>query len=674
MRIPAFVFGLASLTLMAARPLQVDDLFKVKRVADPQISAKGDQAWQVGVQDVAANKVIWKLWFKAAGQAAQELDLGTGSQTRPRFSPDGTKLAYQTGGQIWVVDLATKEKKALTSLSGGASGQLWSPDGTRLAFVSTTVPSGVEAENEAYLKAQKERKATGRLFDGLMYRHWMDYRDARQVSHLFVVKADGSEAPKDVTAGWTHDVPNAAGVDSNDGYAWAPDGKALAFSSHPEFEKGVSTNGEVYEVPATGGAPKLLSGVNPAMDNSPSYSPDGKYLAWRAQRRPGFEADKWELWVMDRATGKVVRTTQAYDLRVESYAWSGADVIFTSDCKGQRLLYRWDGQSAPKAITEKTYVEAFTLSPDGKTALAQVTHTALPPDLFSVDLASGKLSRVTSHNQALAEELSLNRAEPLWVKGGAGKDGKAPQVLAWVVKPVGFDPAKKYPVAFIIHGGPQGAWSDNWHFRWNAQSWAGRGFITVLPNPRGSEGFGQKFTDEISGDWSGLVMKDLLSVLEGTFKAYPNAERSKVVAAGGSYGGYAVNWIAGHYPEKFAAFVCHAGIFNTQSMQLATEELWFPKWEFKGFPWDSPATKALWEKHSPHNAYMNFKKPMLVIHGEQDYRVVYTDALQLYNMHQLKGIPSQLLLFPDEGHFVAKPANSKLWYETVLNWFDRWAK
>jgi len=671
MRISSLVFGLASLTLMAARPLQVDDLFKVKRVADPQLSTKGDLAYQVGTQDLVANKVVWRLWLKKAGAQAQELDLGTA--TRPRFSPDGSKLAYQSGGQIWVVDLGSQEKKQITKLSGGAEGQIWSPDGQSLAFISTTVLSGVEAENEAYLKAQQERKATGRHFNTLMYRHWMDYRDAKQIAHLFVVKADGSAAPKDVTAGWKFDIPNAAGVDAGDGYAWSPDSQHLAFSSHPEFTKGISTNGEVYEVPVAGGTPKQLS-HNLAMDNTPRYSPDGKYLSWRAQRRPGFEADKWELWVMDRATGKVVRTTQAADLRVEGYAWKGSDVIFASDEKGHRNLFLWDGQAAPKKLTDKTYVEAFSLSADGQHAFAQLTNSATPPDIFDIELASGKLQRATAHNQALTEAMSLNRAEALWVKGGVGKDGKAPQVLAWIVKPVGFDPAKKYPVAFVIHGGPQGAWSDNWHFRWNAQSWAGRGFITVLPNPRGSEGFGQKFCDEISGDWSGLVMKDLMNVLDGTLKAFPNADRSKVIAAGGSYGGYAVNWIAGHYPEKFAAFVSHAGIFNTQSMQLATEELWFPRWEFKGFPWDSPAVKQHWEKHSPHNAYANFKKPMLVIHGERDYRVVYTEALQLFNIHQLKGIPSELLIFPDEGHFVAKPANSKLWYDTVLGWFDRWAK
>jgi dipeptidyl aminopeptidase/acylaminoacyl peptidase len=229
-------------------------------------------------------------------------------------------------------------------------------------------------------------------------------------------------------------------------------------------------------------------------------------------------------------------------------------------------------------------------------------------------------------------------------------------------------------VAYVIHGGPQGSWDDSWHGRWNAQSWAGRGFITVLPNPRGSTGFGQKFTDQISGDWNGLVIKDLLLGLDAALKAYPSADPKRVVAAGGSYGGYAVNWLAGHNPDRFAAFVSHAGLFNLSSMNLTTEELWFPRWEFKGWYWESPKTKALWDSLSPSTGAAGFKKPMLVIHGELDFRVPVDQGYQLFQVHQLRGIPSELLVFPDECHFIQKPRNAKLWYETVLGWFDRYGK
>jgi len=674
MRIPTLAFGLVAASLLASRPLQVDDLFKVKRVADPQVSAQGDVAYQIATPDPVANTITTKIWFKASGQAPRELDLGAGSQTRPRFSPDGKRLAFEAQDQIWVLDLATQKRTQVTQLSGGAEGEIWSPDGTMLAFTSTTVPSGDEAENTAYLKAKAERKTTGMLFDTLMYKHWMSWRDAKQVSHIFVVKVEGG-SPKDLTAGWTQDAPgfNTATVAAGDDISWSPDSKLLAFASNLEAAKGISTNHEVFEVSAAGGPIRKLS-ENPAADSTPRYSPDGKYLAWRAQRVPGFESDKWELWVMDRATGKVVCTTQAFDAQVGDYEWQGSDILFTALDKAHQELFRWDGKNQPKAITRNLYVAGFTAMPGGRKALSLVNDSATPPDLFEIDLGTGATTRATTHNAALTKELGLNRAESFWFKGAVGPDGKAPMVHTLILKPVGFDPAKKYPVVFLVHGGPQGSNEDNWHPRWNYQVFSGQGFILVMPDPRGSVGYGQEFTNQISGDWSGLPMGDLMNVLDGALKTVPQADPTHIIAAGASYGGYAMNWMAGHYADRFAAFISHAGIFNTQSMQLATEELWFPQHEFKGFPWDSPETKALWEKHSPHNAYADFKKPMLVIHGMRDYRVVYTEALQLYNVHQLRGIPSQLLLFPEEGHFVTKPANAKLWFETMLAWCNKWGK
>ena len=674
MRIPTLAFGLAAASLLASRPMQVDDLFKVKRVNDPQVSSRGDIAYQVTTPDPVANTLTTRIWFQAKGAAAQELDLGQGSQGRPRFSPDGHRLAFEAQDQIWVLDLTTRKSAQVTHLSGGAGGHIWSPDGTMLAFTSTTVPSGDDAENAAYLKEKGERKTTGMLFDTLMYKHWMNWRDPKQVSHIFVVKVEGS-APRDLTAGWTQDAPgfNSDTVAAGDDISWSPDSRLLAFASNLEAGKAISTNHEVFEVAAAGGPIRKLSD-NPAADSTPRYSPDGKYLAWRAQRVPGFESDKWELWVMDRANGKVIRTTQAFDAQVSDYEWLGQDVLFTAADKSHQELFRWDGVHQPKALTRRLFVAGFTALPGGKKALALLNDSATPPDLYEVDLASGQPARITRHNEALAQGLGLNRAEELWFDGVVGPDGRIPKVHTLVIKPAGFDPSKKYPVVFLVHGGPQGSNEDNWHPRWNYQPFAGQGFIVVAPDPRGSVGYGQAFTDQISGDWSGLPMGDLMNVLDGVLKTIPQADSKRVVAAGASYGGYAMNWIAGHYADRFCAFISHAGIFNTQSMQLASEEMWFPRHEFKGFPWDSPETKALWEKHSPHNAYADFKKPMLVIHGMRDYRVVYTEALQLYNVHQLRGIPSQLLLFPEEGHFVARPANAKLWFDTMLAWCNRWAK
>jgi dipeptidyl aminopeptidase/acylaminoacyl peptidase len=663
------LFFAASVALLASRPMQVDDLFKVKRVTDPQISATGALAYQVGTVDFAANKMITRIWFKPLGSAAKELDLGRGSQSRPRFSPDGKRLAYQSGGQVWIVDLGSRQKRQLTKLSNDAGGQTWSPDGRWMAFLSTTVPSGVEAENAAYLKAKEASKVTGRLYTTLTYRHWNEWKDPKQVGHLFVVPSDGSAPPRDLTAGFTTDVPNYADVAAGDGYDWAPDSRALAFESAPEQAKATSTNGELYEVAITGGPAKQLTD-NPAMDSTPRYSPDGKYLAWRAQRRPGFESDKFELWVMDRATGQVLRTTQAFDQSFGSFQWQGTDLLGVSERQGHADLFRWDGQALQRLSTD-LHVEGFALAKDQ--AVVASTSLATPPDLYTLELKSGRTARLTGHNEALALELGLNQAEDLWVDT-LPLDGKPTKAHTFIIKPVGYDPAKRYPVAFIIHGGPQGDNADAWHPRWNAQAWAGRGFITVLPNPRGSTGFGQAYTDAISGDWNGAVMSDLMSTLDAVLKQFPNADPKRVVACGGSYGGYATNWLAGHQADRFAAFVTHAGIFNTESMQLGTEELWFPRWEFKGWPWESPETKARWQSQSPSSATGQMTKPMLVVHGELDYRVPVAEAFQLYNTLQLRGVPSELLYFPDEFHFVLKPQNSKLWYETVLGWCERWTK
>jgi len=664
-----FALVAAVLPAFASRPLQVDDLFKVKKVGDPQLSAKGDLAYQVGTVDFGANKTQNRIWFKPAGGEAKELNLGVGSQSRPRLSPDAKRLAYLAGGQVWIVDLASRETRQLTQLAGGADAQTWSPDGKWIAFLSLTVPSGDPAENAAYLKAKEESKVSGRLYTTLSYRHWNEWKDPRQVNHLFVVPADGSAAPRDLTAGFTTDVPNYADVSAGDGYAWAPDAKALAFESAPDQTKGTSTNGEIYEVALAGGPARLLS-HNPAMDNTPRYSPDGKYLAWRAQRRPGFESDKFELWVMDRASGQVVRTTQGLDQSFGEYQWQGSDLLALSEKLAHTDLFRWDGKGLQRLSTG-LHVAGFALTQDQVILLT--TSLTAPPDLFSLNLKDGKLARASRHNEALEKELGLNKGEDLWVDT-LPVDGKPAKAHAYIVKPVGYDPAKSYPVAFVIHGGPQGVNEDGWHPRWNAQAWASRGFITVLPNPRGSTGFGQAYTDAISGDWNGAVMTDLMNLLDGALKAVPNADPKRVVACGGSYGGYATNWLAGHHADRFAAFVSHASIFNTESMQLGTEELWFPHWEFKGWPWDNAETKARWQSQSPSSAIAKMTKPMLVIHGELDYRVPVTEAFQLYNTLQVRGVPSQLLYFPDECHFVAKPQNSKLWYETVLGWCEKWTK
>ncbi len=670
----------------AQRPMQIADLFKVKRVADPQVSSRGDIAYQVGTVDLDANKVTTRIWLRRAGPLGMPgqpevsaLSLGEGSQSHPRFSPDGTKLCFEQGGQLWIEDLAARTRRQLTTVPSSASGASWSPDGKWIAFTTAIVPSGNWDENASYLATKKNSKTSLRRFETLMFRRWTEWFDPMQKQHLFVVRADASVAskdlPRDLTAGLDFDVPNFADVAAGDEYAWSPDSKSIAFGANPLQDQAVSTNGEIFEVDLAGGTPRIIS-RNPAMDTTPSYSPDGRYLAWRAQRKPGFESDKFELWIMDRATRQIVKTTKEMDLSVGAFSWKGSDLLFTTDEKGHVELYAWSPFGDPKArrVSKGLHVESLALMPGGEKVLAQLSSTTTPMDVFTIDLKSGQATRVTHHNEALASEMGLNQPEPFWFKGGAGKDGKAPRVEGFIIKPVGFDPTKSYPVIYLIHGGPQGAWSDAWNNRWNPQVWANAGFVVLEVNPRGSTGYGQKFTDQISGDWTGLVMKDLLNGLDAGLKQVPNADPKRVVGAGASYGGYAVNWMAGHYAGRFAAFISHAGIYNTESMQLATEELWFPRWEFKGWPWENPQTKALWQRMSPSNGAQNFKKPMLVSHGEMDYRVPFTEGIQLYQTLQLRHVPSEFLVWPDEGHFILKPQNSFEWHKAVLGWAEKWTK
>ncbi|HXC18093.1 MAG TPA: S9 family peptidase [Holophagaceae bacterium] len=669
--------------LAASRPMTIDDMFKVARVAAPAVSVTGDIAYQVGMVDLAANKVHTQIWIRHYNSFIDRpdaLEVGSGNQSSPRFSPDGKSLSYEQGGQLWIVDLSTMKARQLTKLEGGASTARWSPDGKWIAFLSTTVPSGDATENAAYLKAQSEKKSDGRLIKNLMFRHWTEWKDPMQRTHLFVVSVDGSTAPKDVTAGLPYDVPTPFDFASGDDFDWSPDSKKLAFAANPEQDTATSTNGDIFEVAVDSGKSVNLSKFNLAQDSTPRYTPDGKSLVWRAQRDPGHESDKFELWLYDRAAKKVVATTQKADISVNEFHFRAGRVLFTADQAAQEELFSWDPATGAVAqLTHGLAIGAFEPAPDGS-IVAQISSTATPPDVYRLDPTTWTSTRLSHHNEALAKELGLNRAESFWFQGDAGPDVapgrtqvRPPQIQMLVVKPVNYDPAKKYPMAFLIHGGPQGQWADSWSNRWNPEVWAnaGEGFITVMVNPRGSTGRGQAFCDEISGDWNGRVMGDLMLGLDAALAKVPNADPKRVAAAGASYGGYAINWIAGHYADRFACFICHDGVYNLDSMTTTTEELWFPKWENKGWPWQD---RAVYDTASPHLFAKNFKKPMLVVQGEQDFRVPIEEGLQNFQTHQLMGIPSELLYFPDEGHWVLKPANSKLWHETVLGWMEQWTK
>jgi dipeptidyl aminopeptidase/acylaminoacyl peptidase len=667
-----FIAGLLLVQVAAAqdrRPIAFDDLMAMGRVSDPQISPDGQWvAYTVTRYDKAKNTGNSDIWLvPLAGGIPRQLTQSEKRDNNARWSPDSKKLAFisarEGGPQIWSLDLVGGEAHKLTSLSTGADGVIWSPDGKYLAFTSEVYP---DCTDDACNKKRNEdadaSKVKAKIFDRLLYRHWSFWKDGKR-THIFVVAADGGQ-PKDVTPGDYDSPPFSLGGPTN--YDLSPDGKELCFARNSDKVEAMSTNGDLWVVPLAGGEARRITS-NPAYDGSPAYSPDGKYVAYRAQKRPGFEADKFEVMLYDRAQGRSRSLTADLDRSAADLIWTpdSRSIYFTCADEGYSSVYKVPvGGGTTVRVSEKSSNDSIQISPDGKTLAFMRQSMSRPAEIFRADADGRNVAPLTHVNDAALSKLEFGAVEDVRYKGAGGTD-----IQAWIVKPPGFSPEKKWPAIVLVHGGPQGAWGDSFSYRWNYHLFARRGYVVFAPNPRGSYGFGQKLTDEISGDWGGKVFEDVMKGVDYLAKL-PYVDSSRMAAAGASYGGYFMNWLEGH-TDRFRCLVSHDGVYNTVSMFGATEELWFPAWEFGGTPWENPETYAKW---SPSNFVKNFKTPMLVIHGELDYRVPVADGFQLFTALQLMKVPSKFLYFPDEGHWVLKPQNSELWHKTVLDWIDQWAK
>jgi dipeptidyl aminopeptidase/acylaminoacyl peptidase len=467
-------------------------------------------------------------------------------------------------------------------------------------------------------------------------------------------------------------------VGGGDEFDISPDGKELVYARDTEERPELSTNSDLFIVPIMGGESRRIT-TRRGADTSPKYSPDGKWIAWRSQSRPGYESDLWELWLYNRATGATTRTATDFPDWIESASWAPDSRSFyvTAPEKGKVAIYELTLDGKFKQILNQGAADAVTVSRDGNTIFFQMSSLRRPADIYSLTVEDRRprlssveqtrasvVHQITHDNDALLQKIEVGETSDLWWSGAEGAE-----VQGHLVKPARFDPAKKYPAIILIHGGPQSAWADAWSYRWNPQIFASRGYVVLLPNPRGSTGFGQRFVEEITADWGGKVYVDIMNGVD-KLAALPYVDGSRIAAAGGSYGGYMANWILGH-TDRFKALVSHAGVFNLVSMWGVTEELWFPEWEFKGTPWEN---REMYERWSPHHFAQNFKTPTLVSHGELDFRVPIGEGFQLFTTLQRRGVPSRLLYFPDEGHWVLKPQNSKLWYQTVGAWFDQWLR
>jgi dipeptidyl aminopeptidase/acylaminoacyl peptidase len=649
--------------------MTTEDLIGAVRVADPQLSPDGTRvAYMRTTTDLASGKRNADIWVVGAdGAGRKALVEGDKSENTPRWSPDGRRIAFISNrdgtSQVFVADAGGGDVKKVTDLAMGAQAPLvFSPDGSRLAFVSDVYPACAdEACNARTKEAAEKNPVKARRLTRLLYRHWDEWRENIR-HHVFVVEIASGRAV-DVTPG---DFDSPPVQQEGDAVRFSPDGREIAFVSNREGNdrEAWTTNNDVWIVSSDGGSARKLT-PNPAADVQPVFSPDGRTVYVRAQRRAGFESDRWYLDAYDRAGGARRTLFETPDLSVADFALSpdGASVWFTAGSQGREHLYMVPAAGGtPRRVAEGGAITAVRPG-SGFAVFTKSTLTA-PADVYRIDAGGGAGKRLTAENERWLSEVAFSTPETHTVKGAGGTP-----IQYWMVKPPAFDASKKHPVVFLIHGGPQGAWEDAWSSRWNPSLWAAQGWVVVAPNPRGSTGFGQPFVDEISGDWGGKVMVDLDAVF-GAVAALPFADATRMGIAGASYGGYAVNWILGH-SDRFTAAVSHDGVFNLESMSMATEELWFTEWEFGGKPATPKATEQFLQ-WSPHLHAHKIKTPTLIITNELDFRVPVDQGLQMFSVLRRNGVPAEALVFPDEGHWVLGAANSRAWHEAVFGWLTKY--
>jgi dipeptidyl aminopeptidase/acylaminoacyl peptidase len=729
----------AAQTAQPRRPMTFEDLMQMKRLGATAVSPDGKWlAYSVTTVDLSQNTKTAELWVQAIAPSASTDGAGNAVPSKPavgqpgdsgvQFSADGMRILFlssrEGGQQVWLADFdtatgATSNAKKLTAIATEADNAKWSPDGKSIVFTSAVYPdcpaisfadpdtgNKCNAGRDAELATSKVK---AQIWTQLMYRHW-DHFTGDKRTHLFLVSVDGS-GTRDLNPGDTRDVPpDYASIEQGCGCDFSPDGKELAFTENFDPVPAVSTHSDIFTLDLTDPAAKPGKVSTSAGGNfNPAYSPDGKWLAWRSQARNGYESDKFRLWLYDRAAKTGKDLLPDFDNWVDEFAWASDSkvIYFASGTEGESPIYdvgvdlgRLKVWSTPVKLAGDGSFGDLHILPSGQSLLAVDQLVGRPGEVIQIDdlnqlelditssdpknpksvgdtpAISGRLSAdrpvpVTHLNDGLLSQLDLPKMESFWFTATDGT-----KLQGFIIRPPGFDAAKKYPVKFLIHGGPQGAWGDDWSYRWNAELFAADGYVVVMINPRGSTGYGQAIVEGVSGDWGGKPFTDLMTGLDYAEQHYSFIDKGRECALGASYGGFMANWVLGH-TDRFKCIVSHDGMFNAESAFGTTEEDWFNIFEFKGHPWDyygKPDGDNPFRKFSPSLYAKNFKTPTLVIHGQLDYRLDLSEGLQLFDTLQLMGVPSKMLYFPDEGHWVLKPQNSQLWYRTVNDWVDQWTK
>jgi dipeptidyl aminopeptidase/acylaminoacyl peptidase len=751
----------------AKHPFTFEDMMKLKRVGEPQVSPDGKWViFSVVDVDLEANTKTPHIWIVPTAGGQEKEIIADQDADRPRWAPDGKRFAFistkEKGSQIWIADFddaagTVTAVHSWTFFGMEAEGELWSPDGKTMLFTSDVYP---ECDDPIFVReyncnlgkrdGAEKSKVKAQIFDRLLYRHWNSYKEGKR-SHIFAIAApspneswDSSKKParlnsyRDLTPG-DYDAP-VFSLGGQDNYAFSPDGQEVCYTSNHDKNPAASTNNDLWIVPVSQGGlvsgnrvtmlpaeAKNITADNPASDSTPLYSPDGRYIAYRAQQRPGYESDRFRLMLYDRKTGERKNLTATFGRRspgsfaltedpwVGTFVWTpnSQSLLFVAEESGMAPIWKVDAEAAEAApenvltlptasgphelgmpavfagilATAKSdlfpikpslhggYDDDLAITSNGERVVFTRMSIYAPIEIYTRDIAEEKwppvAHQLTHVNDELLSRIDMSELSFFLFKG-ANND----RVEGFLVKPPNFDPSKKYPVKFLIHGGPQGAWGDDWSYRWNPELFAAptsstpSGYVVIMINFHGSTGYGQKFIDAINGDWGGAPFEDLMKGLDYAEEHYPFIDKSRECALGASYGGYMINWILGH-TDRFKCLVSHDGMFNAESAWGTTEELWFNNWEFKGTPYNN---RAMYEKWSPHQYAKNFKTPTLVIHGQRDYRLDVSEGLQLFTTLQMEGVPSKMLYFPDEGHWVLKPQNSQLWYKTVNDWVDQWTK